>query len=262
MNIEHKTIAAEIKQAGEDGSFEAVIATFDVIDSDNDIIEHGAFGGAFASVLPAHDQGSVPMGKVQVQERGNLAIAVGGFNLEIEKARDWSSALKFDLANPPSVQDWSWGFTIPEGGSKLDTIDGETVRIISKVDLFEVSPVLRAASVGTGTISAKSDNGEPPPLIDQIKLATGEVSKLIEAIQAVAARRKEKGRELGPDIRLATVEMAEETSKLLDQLAEAVKDEMPRHKNSAEEESERRQAAAKATALWLASGARRVGVEL
>ncbi|KKM05904.1 hypothetical protein LCGC14_1749360 [marine sediment metagenome] len=155
---EHKAIDAEIK-LDEAGAFEAAIATFDAIDSDRDIVKPGAFGDAVVSVLPAHDSGSVPLGKVQVKERGNLAVAVGGFNLAIGAARDWSAALKFDLANPPAVQEWSWGFTIPEGGSKIETMDGEPVRIISKVDVFEVSPVLRGASIGTRTLSAKSHGG-------------------------------------------------------------------------------------------------------
>lgn len=255
----YKTIDAGIKQAGEDGSFEAVIATLGVVDRDGDIVEPGAFGDATVHVLPAHDSGSVPLGKAQIVERGNLAIAVGQFNMEIPKAQHWSSSLRFDLKNPPSIQEWSWGFRIEEASS--DTIDGEPVRHLIDVDTFEVSPVLRGASVGTRTLSAKSDDGEPLPLIEQIKLVTGEVSTLIECIQKVAEVRKGKGRGLGPDVRIASVRMGEEVSKLVDQLADAIKEEMP-SKNSDPEASERRNAAATATALFLAMEARRVGVEL
>ncbi len=248
---EHKAIDAEIK-LDELGSFEAAIATFDAIDSDRDIVRPGAFGDAVVSVLPAHDSGSVPLGKVQVKERGNTAVAVGGFNLEIGAARDWSAALKFDLANPPSVQEWSWGFTIPEGGSKIETMDGETVRIISKVDLFEVSPVLRGASVGTGTLSAKSEGGEPIPLVEQIKGATGTVAELVARIRQIAEDRRAKdGRGLGPEVRIATVEMAEEVSKLLEELAAAIEAEVLPDPE-----------VAKAAARWLAMEAARVGVEL
>ena len=255
----YKTIDAGIKQAGEDGSFEAVIATLGVVDRDGDIVEPGAFGNATVQVLPAHDSGSVPLGKAQIVERGNLAIAVGQFNMEIQKAIDWSSSLRFDLKSPPAIQEWSWGFRIEEASS--DTIDGEPVRHLIDVDTFEVSPVLRGASIGTGTLSAKSENGEPLPLIEQIKLATGNVGELIECIQKVADGRKGKGRGLGPDVRSATVRMGEEVSKLLDQLTEAIKEEMP-DKNSDPEESERRNAAAVAVASFLAMEARRVGVEL
>ncbi len=252
MNIEHKAIDAEIK-LDEAGAFEAAIATFDAIDSDRDIVKPGAFGDAVVSVLPAHDSGSVPLGKVQVKERGNLAVAVGGFNLEIGAARDWSAALKFDLANPPAVQEWSWGFIIPAGGSTMEThADGEPVRIISKVDVFEVSPVLRGASVGTATLSAKSEGGDPVPLVEQIKGATGTVAELVARIREIAEGRREKdGRGLGPDVRIATVEMAEECSKLLDQLAATIEKEvLPDPEVSI------------AAARWLAMEATRVGVEL
>ncbi len=252
MNIEHKAIDAEIK-LDEAGAFEAAIATFDAIDSDRDIMKPGAFGDAVVSVLPAHDSSSVPLGKVKIIERGNLAVAVGGFNLEIGAARDWSAALKFDLANGPRVQQWSWGFIIPAGGSTIEThADGEPVRIISKADVFEVSPVLRGASVGTGTLSAKSEGGELMPLVEQIKAATGNVGELVARIREIAEGRKAKdGRGLGPDVRIATVEMAEECSKLLEQLAAAIEEEILPDDGSG-----------KAAARWLAMEATRVGVEL
>ena len=155
MKIEHKTIGAVIKQVGDAGKFEAVIATFGVIDSDDDIIESGAFGDATVSVLPAHDSGHVPLGKTKIEERGNLAIAVGQFNMEIEAARDWHSALKFDLANPPAVQEWSWSFSPVK--VSFEEIDGHQIRRLIEVDTREVSPVLRGASVGTATLSMKSE---------------------------------------------------------------------------------------------------------
>ncbi len=252
MKSEHKAIDAEIK-LDEAGAFEAAIATFDAIDSDRDIVRPGAFGDAVVSVLPAHDSSSVPLGKVQVKERGNLAVAVGGFNLEIGAARDWSAALKFDLANPPAVQQWSWGFIIPAGGSTIEThADGEPVRIISKVDVFEVSPVLRGASVGTATLSAKSEGGEPMPLVEHITFATAGVSELIERLHEVAEGRKAKdGRGLGKDVRLGIIGLAEESAKMLDHLATLIEAEVLPDDEIA-----------KAAAAYLAMNARRAGVEL
>lgn len=153
MKIEHKTIGSA-KQATDAGEFEAVIATFGEVDSDGDVLEKGAFGGQVVSVLPAHDSRSVPLGKASVVDRGDEAVAVGQFNLEIPAARDWSSALRFDLAHPPSKQEWSWGFVPTK--FRFDTLDDQEVRVIEAVDLLEVSPVLRGASVGTRTIQAKA----------------------------------------------------------------------------------------------------------
>lgn len=153
MNIERKTVGATIKAAGEGGSFEAVIATFGKVDRDGDIVERGAFGGATVSVLPSHRAEHVPLGKAKIEERGDLAVAVGAFNLDIGAARDWHSALKYDLEHPPAVQEWSWDFRPIE--ARDDTVDGEPVRRLVKLDTKEISPVLRGASVGSGTLSVK-----------------------------------------------------------------------------------------------------------
>jgi len=223
MNIEHKNIAATIKAAGEDGTFEATIATFGEIDKDGDIVERGAFGSATVSVLPSHDSMSVPLGKASVEERGDLAIAVGRFNLEIEAARDWSAALKFDLDNAPSVQEWSWGFTPTE--FSFEQRDGDQIRILSKVDLREVSPVLRGASVGTRTISAKGEESRPT-LLDQVKTTTGDVEALIVQLQEISEGRKERGRHLGEEVQLATIEMAKHWLALNEQLTTLIKSDM------------------------------------
>ncbi len=155
METERKTVGAVIKQAGEGGTFEAAIATFGVVDKDGDIVVAGAFGGQTASVLPAHDQQSVPLGKTTIEERGNLAIAKGRFNLNIPVAAEWHSSLKFDLAHPPSIQEWSWGFKPIK--VSFEEINGNQVRLLEEIDLREVSPVLRGASIGTGTLSVKSE---------------------------------------------------------------------------------------------------------
>lgn len=155
---ERKTVAAALKAAGDDGSFEAVIATFGVVDHDGDILDHGAFASHPVPVLPAHDAQHVPLGKALIEERGRQAVAVGQFNLDIPAARDWHSALKFDLANvQPPVQEWSWGFRVAgPDGARPDQVDGLPVRRLMKLDQREVSPVLRGASIGTGTLAAKN----------------------------------------------------------------------------------------------------------
>ena len=155
MKLERKLIGATIKQAGEGGTFEAVIATFGKIDHDNDIVEPGAFGDATVSVLPAHDSMHVPLGKARIEERGDQAVAVGRFNLEIPSAADWHNALKFDLEHAPSIQQWSWDFRPVE--TAQEHIDGEQIRRLIKLDTMEISPVLRGSSVGSRTISVKAE---------------------------------------------------------------------------------------------------------
>ena len=230
MKMEYKTVEATIKQAGDEGSFEAVIATFGVIDRDGDIVEHGAFGDAPAMVLPAHDHGHVPLGKAHVEERGELAVAVGQFNMDIEAARNWHSALKFDLEHPPAVQEWSWGFNPIR--APMDTIDEVSVRRLQELDMREFSPVLRGASIGTGTISAKQEDAEkdPPKLAEQIKLTMAGVETLVAKIREVSEGRKERGRKLGKDVSVEALALAEgchELDRALQQLKDMAEGMLP-----------------------------------
>ena len=183
MDIERKTFRGEIKQLDGEGAFEAVIATLNVVDSDGDIIVPGAFQNATVSVLPAHDSRSVPLGKAKMEDRGDKAIAVGQYNLDILAAKDWHNALKFDLKNPPVVQEWSFAFRIVE--SSMETRDGEDIRILEKLDVMEVSPVLRGAGVDTGTLSAKNKQR----FADQLELTLKSVEDTLERAKSIAELR-------------------------------------------------------------------------
>ena len=85
---EVKHHVGRIKRASGTGEFEAVIATLNVIDSDGDIIAPGAFNNATVSIVPAHDHGSVPLGKAKMQDHGNGAGACGKFNLAIQLGQE------------------------------------------------------------------------------------------------------------------------------------------------------------------------------
>lgn len=181
MDIIRKTFRGEIKQLGDDGSFEAVIATLNVVDSDGDIILPGAFQDAVVSVLPAHDSRSVMLGKAKMEDRDDKAVAVGKYNLDIPAAKDWHSALKFDLKTPPAIQEWSFAFRIVE--SSMETRDGEDIRILEKLDVMEVSPVLRGAGVGTETLAAKQR------FADQLELTLKSVEDTLERAKSIAELR-------------------------------------------------------------------------
>lgn len=183
MDIERKTFRGEIKQLDGEGAFEAVIATLNVVDSDGDIIVPGAFQNATVSVLPAHDSRSVPLGKAKMEDRDDKAIAVGQYNLDIPAAKDWHNALKFDLTNGKSIQEWSFAFRIVE--SSMETREGEDIRILEKLDVMEVSPVLRGAGVDTGTLSAKQKHR----FADQLESTLKAVEDTLQRAKSIADLR-------------------------------------------------------------------------
>lgn len=206
MNIEHKAIKAELKQVSEEGEFEAVIATLGVIDHDGDIIESGAFNDGPVSIQPSHDGMALPLGKARIEERGDKAIAVGRLNLDTQSGREWHSHFKFDMENVPTIQEWSFGFQIKERAD--ETRDGEDVRVLKKLDVFEVSPVLLGAGMGTGTVAVKG-----------MKLAA-ELESVVSRIEEVREMRQAKGKELGAE----RVEQLKRLHARLDELMKALED--------------------------------------
>lgn len=152
--IEHKSIEGKQATISESGEFEAVFATLGVIDHDNDMIIKGAFeGNGVVPVQPAHDVHAVPIGKGMIVETENEARIIGRLNLNTTSGRDWHAHLKFDADNPPATQEWSFGFKVLD--SENTEIDGQQVRLIKRVKVFEVSPVLVGAGINTRTVAVK-----------------------------------------------------------------------------------------------------------
>lgn len=152
-----------LKALDDEGHGLARIATLSAIDSDGDTYAKGAFGGEtgeqWAQVLAAHNWHTVPLGKARVFERGDEALAELHMNLNTAAGKEWHAALKFDLeggddaSGPQPIQEWSYGFRV------LDAVneerDGETVRVLKRLKVFEVSPVVQGAGINTGTLVMK-----------------------------------------------------------------------------------------------------------
>lgn len=158
MERESKT-GVELKQLDEAGTGLARIATLDVIDADGDLTVKGAFGEQHVQVLPVHNWGSVPLGKARVFEKGNEALAEFKLNLETVIGKEWHTALLFDLNNGKPIQDWSYGFTVEEASFE-ERDDVGRVRILEKLTVHEVSPVVVGSGVDTGTLAIKSAPGK------------------------------------------------------------------------------------------------------
>jgi len=146
--------ARAVKDGGADsGTAEFVIASLGVVDADNDIVVPGAIGTQTVPLLPAHDWSSIPLGKATTAEIGGLVVANARFNLDIAAGREWHRAILFDLEHGPSTQQYSWGYSVLS--SSPGKVGGKDVRFLHSVRLHEVSPVVRGASVGTRTLTAK-----------------------------------------------------------------------------------------------------------
>lgn len=198
--ILRKTFATELKldSAGE-GTFEAVFSTMNVIDSDRDLTEPGAFGRQEV-IISQYNHGSwgegakaLPIGVGVISERGEEAIINGEFDLADEEAKKTYEKIKY-LQEKGRTQEWS--YALPEIDYEIREIDGERIRILKKIRVNEVSPVLMGAGVNTRLLNIK---GGGLRLIDHIQSVLDDVGEVTERLQAVKKMREEKGKDISPD---------------------------------------------------------------
>lgn len=145
-----------IEKMDEAGKGLAIIARLAEIDHDGDTYAAGAFawkGDQWVPLIHHHDRYQMPFGKARVYEEGEIAYAELHLNLETQAGRDWHKALLFDLATGRPVQEYSYGFEVVDADFQ---VRGDSrVRVLKRLDVHEVSTVIRGAGRGTGTVRMK-----------------------------------------------------------------------------------------------------------
>lgn len=171
-DVETKTLAAFQIKDEEKGEVEAIIATLGVMDKDGDIIREDAIKSGAKVKMSAygHDAmwGEMPVGKGVITVKDDKAVFKGNLFMSTVRGREVFGVLKEMGAD----QEWSFGFRVTgwESPSEDDRRKG-VYRILTKLDPFEVSPVIRGAGVGTRTVTVKEEK-EPelaratPPVDD------------------------------------------------------------------------------------------------
>lgn len=152
---EHKGL--QLKLQDEAGAVRAVFATLNVVDKDGDITIPGAFESGAEVIISAYGHqswgGSLPVGKGVINEVGNEAVFEGRFFLNTTHGRDTYETLK----GLGPRQEWSYGYNVLD--SEQQTIDGKAVRVLKKLRVVEVSPVLVGAGINTRTLAVKGAMG-------------------------------------------------------------------------------------------------------
>ncbi|WP_406527374.1 HK97 family phage prohead protease [Streptomyces sp. I8-5] len=188
--MDKKSLArVEIKDESR-GEVEAVFATLDVVDKDNDVTRKGAFESGAEVVISAYNhktwEGALPVGKGVIQEVGDRVVMKGQFFMNTTHGRDHFEVVKALGAK----QEWSYGFNVDE--SEPGEFEGKSVRVLKRMTVHEVSPVLRGAGVGTHTTYAKGHK----TLNEEVTAVVAAVDSVIESAGRVVALRAQKGKEL------------------------------------------------------------------
>ncbi len=144
-------------KAGDKGQVEAVIATFNVVDKDGDYTLPGAFTDGSEVLISAYGHsswtGQPPVGKGVIRTTTRDARLHGQFFLDTQSGKEHFTVLR-ELG---SKGHWSYGFDVLETGELTDELRklGAT-RVLKRLDVFEVSPVLLGAGVDTRTVATKT----------------------------------------------------------------------------------------------------------
>ncbi|MGN6754841.1 MAG: HK97 family phage prohead protease [Thermomicrobiales bacterium] len=116
------------------------------------------------------------------------------------------------------LQEYSWGFRVLD--SDYAERDGQDVRVITKAEVYEVSPVLVGANRQTGTLALKRllTEGHEPGLTfaDESDAVLAAARRFAERAAALAATRAKDGRVLSA----ANVDRLQSHASALHQVAD------------------------------------------
>lgn len=151
-----KGLRFSVKSADE-GTVTAVFATFGVKDLDGDVTLPGAFEDGAEVLISSYNHGSwgcaLPVGKGVIHADDEKAWLEGQFFLDTQAGRETFTTVKLT----GDLQEWSYGYNVLETGEVTDEMYQNGVyRVLKKLRVFEVSPVLMGAGIGTETLSIKS----------------------------------------------------------------------------------------------------------
>lgn len=167
----------------ETGDVQVAFSRFLVIDHDDDVTYPGAMPVGKTVAMSAYNHtswgGALPLGKGVISETADVAVFGGAFFMDTDQGRNGYHTVKA-MAD---LQEWSYGYNeLPPSGPEL--FEGRTVNALRKLDVFEVSPVLLGAGIGTTTLAIKS--GGPGTDLSYADHATG----VLEAVAAFLGRTK------------------------------------------------------------------------
>jgi len=151
--MEKKTFRAPMQfKEDSQGEFAARFATLNVKDRDGDVTMPGAFtdGEGVRISSWGHKWDELPVGRGAIREQGSDAIVEGKFFLDTEVGKQHYLTVK----NMGDLQEWSYGFDILEAEPGM--FNGEQVRFLKRLKVFEVSPVMLGAGVNTQTMAIKT----------------------------------------------------------------------------------------------------------
>lgn len=207
--METKSLGPVEVKSEDSGEVQAVFSKFNVRDLDGDVTLKSAFTQGTQVKISSFNHGSweggnLPVGVGHIDVEDDRAVLKGRFFMSTNAGRETFETVK----GLGDLGEWSYGFVVTD--QEMGDFEGKTSRFIKKVNVFEVSPVLKGAGIGTGTLAVKSQGNST--LAGEAETVLAALESLTARASDVLASRRIKGKGLG-----------EESSELLEKIAGQLK---------------------------------------
>lgn len=209
---------------GSEGDVLVAFAKMNVVDRDGHVTYPGAFPSGKRVPISAYGHTSwpekgarLPVGVSEIGEEGELALAKGRFLVDTQHGRDTYLTVKA-LGD---LQEWSYGYRILE--SSKEKRGGRSVLALKSLDVFEISPTLVGAGIGTRTMGIKSDDAGPLaglPYADDFERVLADVEAIVVRSKSLRDLRAKEGRELSAANRARLQRLREAITVLAETQAE------------------------------------------
>lgn len=152
---EHKGMLSFEFKAEQEGAFRATFSRFNVIDRDDDVTLPDAFtrGQKVRIAQWGHNWNAPVIGAGVIDFDHEKAWVDGQFFLDTVAGMETYKAVK----NLGSLQEWSYGFDIKERSYGEFGEPPQQVQFLRRLEVFEVSPVMIGAGIGTRTEAIKGE---------------------------------------------------------------------------------------------------------
>lgn len=217
-----------------EGTFEAVFSTMNVIDKDEDITQNGAFGEQDV-VISQWNHGSwqpgaggLPIGVGKIFERGDEGIISGEFDMNDPDAVKTYKKFKYLKSKGRTVE---FSYSLPEIDFEYQERDGRRVRILKRIKVNEVSPVLMGAGENTRLLDVKGSQGntaegqapdakytDSMPIVEHIMAVQADVKRLVERIEKLGELREAENRHPSSETMKRVILLKSEMTELIRKL--------------------------------------------
>lgn len=205
-----KTMSGVTVKSADAGTVTAAFSQFNVKDHDGDVTLPDALTDGQEVRISAFNhkswQGELPVGKgvIRVDAEKGWAYMDGEFFMDTPHGAATFNTVKGlgDLME--------WSYSLHDVQKEDGMWEGEEATILRKINVHEVSPVLKGAGIGTHTVAIKSDG----KFSDHASTVIAAVAEFSERTRGVIAYREEQGKSAVSD------ELADQIKTLSDLIAD------------------------------------------